>query len=568
MRRRIALMAGIVLLLAAGQFMYPRLRALWHHHRLVERLAGEDATQRLRAAVDLAAFRDARAVPVLLAALERDDGAGPGWDKQIAALCHIGGTAAIGALEAALQHPGTGRSLVIEALACIDDPAARVALAKLLETQDETLLQTAVMTLSGSSDPRILALLTDAEERANRARKLVILTSLTDSAGRPLAPRLADILTAAANGPDEVMRGVARRSLRWEALDRPGSAGIWAEDGATSAPGDTVDQDLAPAARRATAFLAARQDPAGYWRISRTHQPRYERIFAEVNTWLTPVMVDMLDPIAAETGLGGNLARARKQIAGEIETGGLVRYYGSAAGAFGAYRICAISFDADDTALAWRIAPVSDPHMLREALTTLRRYRAPNGLYRTWLAETDRQQCIDRGNDPNPTDVGIQMHILMLLSRASPAEAQALCGALRKAIADDRTWVYYQREPLIPMLRQVDLTRAGCPLEIPETRIRADLAGQGKWLAVGRALLRLSYAEASAGDKAATIRLLQGLARGDFVAIRKAPPLLYQNDATGRVPAFYWSQEFGYALWLRLYFETLRGNAPPPRTNP
>jgi hypothetical protein len=196
--------------------------------------------------------------------------------------------------------------------------------------------------------------------------------------------------------------------------------------------------------------------------------------------------------------------------------------------------------------------------MLRNALATLRQHRAANGLYRTWLAPTDRLQCIDRGSDPNPTDVGIQMHILMLLAQANPAEGQALCTALRKSITDDRIWTYYRLEPLIPLIRQGDLDKAGCPIDVPEGRIRTDVAGQGKWLAAGLALSRQSRTTAGALDQSATIRLLQRLAQGDFLAIRRAPPLLYQNDATGTVPAFYWSQEFGYALWLRLYFETVR----------
>jgi len=42
--------------------------------------------------------------------------------------------------------------------------------------------------------------------------------------------------------------------------------------------------------------------------------------------------------------------------------------------------------------------------------------------------------------------------------------------------------------------------------------------------------------------------------------------LLYHNDLTGTVKRFYWSEDFGYALWLRLYeatrYET--GEVQPP----
>lgn len=36
------------------------------------------------------------------------------------------------------------------------------------------------------------------------------------------------------------------------------------------------------------------------------------------------------------------------------------------------------------------------------------------------------------------------------------------------------------------------------------------------------------------------------------------PPLLYHNDLTASVRRFYWSEDVGYALWLRLYLESAR----------
>src|SRR5437764_15463243 len=82
---------------------------------------------------------------------------------------------------------------------------------------------------------------------------------------------------------------------------------------------------------------------------------------------------------------------------------------------------------------------------------------------------------LDPGKDPNPADIAIQMHLLLLLSKVRPAEAHALCESLRPLINDDRIWVYYSRTPLIPMLRISDLRRAGCALELPESRMRTDV---------------------------------------------------------------------------------------------
>ena len=47
--------------------------------------------------------------------------------------------------------------------------------------------------------------------------------------------------------------------------------------------------------------------------------------------------------------------------------------------------------------------------------------------------------------------------------------------------------------------------------------------------------------------------LLAQLGADDFALLRKAPPLLYHNDLSASVKRFYWSEDAGYALWLRLY---------------
>ena len=45
------------------------------------------------------------------------------------------------------------------------------------------------------------------------------------------------------------------------------------------------------------------------------------------------------------------------------------------------------------------------------------------------------------------------------------------------------------------------------------------------------------------------------LAMDDFSFVRHNPPLLYHNDLTASVRRYYWSEDAGYALWLRLYHE-------------
>lgn len=314
---------------------------------------------------------------------------------------------------------------------------------------------------------------------------------------------------------------------------------------------------LADAARQAAALLQSHQQQAGFWLTQYTKAARFEAPQPEMNTYLTAMMTDLLEPAAAEAGLGENLDRARAHLRDQIEATGLVRYHGRPDGPTIGSLGCRITPDADDTALVWRLA-AGDQKLLPRALATLKRYRTSAGLYRTWLAPRELYECIDPGQDPNPTDAGIQMHVFLFLARSDPAAARALCGALGSALEEDRLWVYYQTAPLVPLLRQADLRQAGCSLRVPPARLATTVAGQETWLAVGRSLGSPARKAEPAVLSPAALDLLRALAADDFAMVRQTPPLLYHNDLTASTRRFYWSEDFGYALWLRLYFETER----------
>jgi hypothetical protein len=312
--------------------------------------------------------------------------------------------------------------------------------------------------------------------------------------------------------------------------------------------------DLPASARRAAALLEQHQKPAGYWLTSYTSAPRFERSSQEMNTFLTSMLVELLDPVATDAGLDAAVARARSHLTAQIEGGGLVRYHGRPDGPTIGWLGCLISPDADDTALVWRIAPGPRPDRLRSALATLGEYRTSEGLYQTWLAPRDRYQCLDPGSDPNPADVAIQMHVLLLLAQADPPAAGALCSALTRAIDDDRVWVYYRMAPPVPILRQADLEKAGCALSFPAARLRSSVPGQDDWVAAATLLRRFAGRTQTPPDPQQTLALLRTLAADDFAFVRTNPPLLYHNDQTASVARFYWSEDFGYALWLRLFY--------------
>lgn len=156
------------------------------------------------------------------------------------------------------------------------------------------------------------------------------------------------------------------------------------------------------------------------------------------------------------------------------------------------------------------------------------------------------------GSDPNPADVAIQIHLLQLLLLAEPSAGRALCEALRRHIDDDRIWVYYKLSPLVPILRTMDLERAGCHLELPPSRTRTTVPGQQLWVSVVRLLSHRSRPGIPRSDTAEIATVLRQLADQDFALVRQNPPLLYHNDLTATVPRYYWSEDVGYALWLRL----------------
>jgi hypothetical protein len=321
---------------------------------------------------------------------------------------------------------------------------------------------------------------------------------------------------------------------------------------------DDANEDLARSSRLALGVLTGRQQIPGYWLTSYTDEPRFERPRLEMNTFVNSLMIDILNPVANVAGVEHTLQRTRHYLTDQIEAGGLVRYHGRPDGPTIGTLGCAITPDADDTALVWRIAPGPRADLLPIALATLALFRTSDGLYRTWLAPTDRYQCIDQGKDPNPADVGIQMHVLMLLAQADPAAAHALCGALMRVINEDRIWVYYQIAPLVPILRQADLQAAGCSLQLPISRLQVTVPGQEIWVTAAQLLQRMSRGSEPVANSAEVIRVLRALSQANFSSLGQSPPLLYHNDLTASVPRFYWSDELGYALWLRLYFENER----------
>jgi len=329
------------------------------------------------------------------------------------------------------------------------------------------------------------------------------------------------------------------------------------------------ESDLEVMAKRAMQLLRERQAEDGYWLTSYTTGLRYDAPQREMNTFLTSTLVDLLSPVAHQHGLNDVIERAQRHLMAQIEGNGLVRYHGLPDGPTIGTLGCVITPDADDTALVWRIARrgAGDPRQ-QSMLAELARYRDVRGLYRTWLASQAQYQCIDPGADPNPTDIGIQMNVYLMLREFDLPAAQNLCDALQRSFWDEDIWVYYSKAPLMPYLRSAELRRLGCTIPLPTERLALPAAGQEIW---SEAVRRLADTIASSPDENTRqeIRnLLVQIGSDDFSQLRSSPPMLYNNDLSATVRRFYWSEDFGYALWLRLYdaagIKTENGQQPSP----
>jgi hypothetical protein len=336
------------------------------------------------------------------------------------------------------------------------------------------------------------------------------------------------------------------------------STWVWRSWAARPRPAAADLEALAPAARRAAGLLRARQDAEGYWPTAVTPGLAYERPGSEVNVFVPAVIVDLLEPVALETGLADVVERARAWLAGQIEETGLVRYHGNPGPV--ANPGCELPPDADDTALVWRLAPRREVSLRESARATIEQYRTDAGLYRVWLAPEDAYRCFYKysGRELNPVDVAVQMHLHLFFARYDPEAARRLCDALGPQMGDDRIWVYYEVAPFIPRLREVDLALAGCPLRVPESRLRDQPKAQAAYLDLAALRRRLLLNEDAEPPRAALLDTLAGLAASDFAAVEAAPPLVYHNDLTATPPHFHWSAGIGYALWLRSYVDIRR----------
>ena len=134
-----------------------------------------------------------------------------------------------------------------------------------------------------------------------------------------------------------------------------------------------------------------------------------------------------------------------------------------------------------------------------------------------------------------------------------PSAAQSLGSALQRSVGDNDVWVYYSKAPLLPYLRSAQLRQLGCDIPLPAERLALPAAGQEIWSEAGSLLVATMGSPPDPKTRQSIRGLLALLGNDNFALLRSSPPLLYHNDMTANAKRFYWSEDVGYGLWLRLY---------------
>ena len=213
--------------------------------------------------------------------------------------------------------------------------------------------------------------------------------------------------------------------------------------------------------------------------------------------------------------------------------------------------------------MIWRVAPPDDRSLIPAVLRAVERQRTADGLYGTWLADPVAYRCFHdkyRGDQINPPDVGVMMHVYLLLAQHDRERADRLCAALQQRIGDERIWVWYTIAPVMPIVREADLEQSG--VSDPGARRAARLrpVGQEAYLKLGQELrdVLLDRERLGVGQSIDILRRAwrrttsppSGRIRwSSTTTIRPGRP---------RRPGIYWSPDLAYALWLRTYVEVAR----------
>src|SRR5262249_4951621 len=98
--------------------------------------------------------------------------------------------------------------------------------------------------------------------------------------------------------------------------------------------------------------------------------------------------------------------------------------------------------------------------------------------------------------------------------------------------------------------------KLGCAIPLPTERLAHPAERQEIWTEAVRLLVESMTSLPDEDERKAIGDLLVRIGSDNFALLRRSPPLLYHNDLSATVCRFYWAEDVGYALGLRLYEAT------------
>ena len=324
---------------------------------------------------------------------------------------------------------------------------------------------------------------------------------------------------------------------------------------------DTIDpKSLNKAFIHAVNYMRAGQQDNGNWITWETLVPFFQDAKQQFDVWNAAVMIDILEPVKTKTGIEELLQRTRAYLHNQIESTGIVRWLGAESNFWP---------DWDDTALAWRLAPLEDEKLLQSVMAMLEQHRLEEGLYLTWYNTKPPSKLPTPPTAVLNVDIGVQMHVYLFLAIYAPEKASALCTKMQQFVSDERFWTYGEFAPAVYPWRVIDLSLQGCDLRMPDTFYASHSKGQHTYLVLSQLLRDLVLGSNPPVLREDVLSSLGHVMHNDFALIEEIPLLMFHTEFHQLpVPAkYFWSRNIAYALWLRLYVESSRRfeNWPLPK---
>lgn len=308
------------------------------------------------------------------------------------------------------------------------------------------------------------------------------------------------------------------------------------------------NNELDSFALMASGKLKQKQHKKGYWKSFFSFDTIPEKLRKDVNVWNNLILIDIIRPVSTNLEFDTMIGKALDFVASRVnKSTGLLRFNN---------RALDYPDDSDDTSLFWGIAATEDTSLLKGVIDTLIKYRSANGLYYIWLSKNGVINKRAAGKNPNPTDFLSNVHVYLFLKKYAPDLAKALCSSLNNDIISSVDyWTYNERCPWLYYIREIDLANNDCKLTaIPDDKVKC-LHSQKDYTVMSKLIrdLALGRGEKSVYNKSR--KLLRKIARNNFEYINNNPLLMYHNDLSAKKPAYFWSYDLPYALWLRLNYE-------------